>query len=221
MIGSVVLSPGHGTREPGRSWDPGATVGELRERDLTGRVAELAETILRAAGAEVLGHDGPGYAAEHRTAVAWLDARPGPGLYCSLHANIGGGDYVLVRPDYRSQSGRRAAASIGDSLEDLAEVRSFRTDELYPNGTTAHRSGRQPSRVRGGADPWEWWTRGWVCIDGLWSAQRAPGVLVELGFLDSPAHRALWTDEGLLRLADRLAAGVTTYLEAAAARRAA
>lgn len=216
MLGSVVLSPGHGVREPGRSWDPGAVAGGLRERDLTGRVAELAESILHAAGVEVLVHDGPGYVPEHDTAVAWLDARPGPALYCSLHANIGGGDYVLVRPDYRSQSGRRAAAAIGDSLEDLPEVRSFRTDELYPNAGEASRAHRKPV-----AGSWEWWTRGWVCIAGLWEAQRAPGVLVELGFLDSRAHAALWTDEGLLSVADRLAVGITSYLAAEAARRAA
>ncbi len=216
MIGSVVLCPGHGDREPGRTWDPGAVHGTLQERALTGRVCELGEPILRAAGAEVLVHDGPGYAREHDTAVAWLDARPGPGLYCSVHANIGGGDYVLVRPDFRSQAGRRAAAAIGDSLEDLPEVRAFRTDELYPSASEASRAHRRPV-----AGSWEWWTRGWVCISGLWEAQRAPGVLVELGFLDSRAHAALWTDEGLLRVADRLAAGVTSYLAAEAARRAA
>ena len=200
--------PGHGNREPGRSWDPGAVFGVQQERRLAGRVADLAAPILRRAGNEVTVFDGPGYSAEHDEILRWMGGRRG--LYLSLHWNIGGATYALCRPDYRSQAGRRAAAAIGDALEDLPEVSRFTIDELYPSSDAAAEHKRQPTWTRTGPD-WGWWTRGWVCISGLWAAPRACGVLVELGFLDSSAHAPLTTDEGLARVAERLAAGVEAF----------
>lgn len=208
MSPRVLLCPGHGVREPGRAWDPGATHGALTEREECGDVAERARGLLDKRGLVAEVYDGPGYAAEHQHAVARLDQQKASALYCSIHANIGGGRYPLVRPDYRSTSGARAALAIAEALDALPELTGARTDPLYPDSFAAARAGRKPDAT----DSYAWWTRGWVCIDGMWTSKRACGVLVELGFLDAVAHAPLWTDEGRGRLAGALAEGIARYL---------
>jgi len=168
-----------------------------READLTLDYGDELARLLCAAGIDVLRYGWPGYVGDyherHAAAVRLARARPNDKcLYLALHINAGGGRYALTMYDARSVGGARAAGLIATAL-----------DAGLPEVTLGKVIGMVPT------------TRGWSCIDGIYAGPaNLCGVLVEPGFVDAPAHRALWTQDGLGRIAGALFAGVTAALSA-------
>jgi hypothetical protein len=147
------------------------------------------------------------YSRRHESAIRIAKqvqaGRAGRVAYLACHTNAGRGGYGLVRPDCRSGLGARLAAAIAAGLSRLPELQrpgglpGCRVEPLYPSGGAAMRAGRDTLTAAAVA----WHTRGWGCIDGIFAGPaNLAGVLVEPGFLDSPAHRSLWTPEGLRRV---------------------
>lgn len=179
----VILDRGHG-QKPDR-FDPGVCAGKLRETDLATAYITHAAGLLTAAGHTVHLLSSGDYGTRHRQAHAFAGAERG--LYVQCHVNAGGGTYGLAMYDRRSKEGERASACLGAALEDLPEI----------------------SRVESwGLDAG---SRGYACIDGIWAAPRMCGVVYEPGFLDSPAHAALWTPAGLRKIGEALAQGVMAF----------
>ena len=143
------------------------------------------------------------YGQRHEEAIRIARGVSGRVAYLAAHLNAGGGAYGLVRPDHRSKLGATLAAAIAAGLSRLPELHrpgglpGCRVEALYPSAAAAARAGRDVSTAAAVG----WHTRGWSCIDGVFSGPaNLAGVLVEPFFLDSPAHRALTTPEGLRRV---------------------
>jgi len=179
----VVLDRGHG-QKPDR-FDPGVTLGKLREIDLATAYITHAAGLLTAAGHTVhLLHSGS-YDARHREALRLVGSERG--LYVQCHLNAGKGTYGLVMHDGRSSEGKHAAECFAATLGAMPEI-SRR--EVWPLTRDS---------------------RGWACIDGIWPAPRMCGLVFEPGFIDAPAHVELWTPAGLRRVGEALAAGVRAF----------
>lgn len=179
----VILDRGHGQKPDG--FDPGCVAGALREVDIAADYIRHAGEILTAAGHDVRYLDSGGYDARHRQALAWAATTPGPALYVQCHVNAGGGGYGLVEFDRRSAWGSTAAMHLAHALIGL--VGAAKTNPL---------------------DPGE---RGWVCIDDIYASPTMCGLIYEPGFIDTPAHAALWTAEGRAKVGAALAAGIAAY----------
>jgi hypothetical protein len=219
----VVLDIQH-AGNPARPTDMGASYdldgdgvrGENGERevDMVRGYVPAATDYLRALGHRVTILESGTYAARHATAIRIARADPAvPVLYAACHTNAGGGAYGLLRPDYRSRRGLSAAGAIGFALaEHLPELSTVRIEPLYPNAATAAAVGKDVSTAQKVA----WWTRGWSCIDGIYSGPaNLCGLLVEPAFLDSAAHRGLWTPDGLTRIGEAIASGIHAWTLAA------
>ena len=194
----IVLDRGHGQKAPGAPFDPGACAGGLREVDLAAGYIRVAAGEIRAAGHEVLLLDSGTYDDRHARALAWAAEAPHKNaLYVQCHVNAGGGKYGVVEHDARSSWGRTAAACLADALDELPEVP---TVHVWPIDRT---------------------DRGWSCIDDIYASPTLAGLIFEPGFIDSPAHAALWTPAGLQRVGATLAEGVHRYARSIAARKAA
>ncbi len=192
----VILDRGHGQKARGAAFDPGVTLGTLREVDLSAAYIAEAQTRLLAAGhaVDLLNHGT--YDARHATAVALAAQSPTEqALYVQCHVNAGGGKYGLVEHDARSATGRKAALSLADALDELPEVPRVRVLALHP------------------AD------RGWVCIDDIHASPNLCAALYEPFFIDASSHAALRTSEGLRRVGAALAEGVLRFVAALAASR--
>jgi hypothetical protein len=176
--------------------------GEAGEREVDlveGYVAAAVERCRELGIASTVLRSGE-YGARHLEAIGIAKATSGRVAYAACHVNAGGGSYGLLRPDHRSGGGLALAKSIAGGLAALPEVSALsrvRLDPLYPNGGAAMRAGRDTSTEALVA----WWTRGWGTIDGIYAGPaNLAGVLVEPFFIDSPAHRALATPAGLVRV---------------------
>lgn len=197
MLAFYAVDCGHGNKG---HYDPGAVHGDYVEALVVRRIAPLLIAKLRAAGANVYAAPEGAYSARH----AAVKAAAGKlrGCYVQLHLNAGGGRYALVRPDGRSRAGMAVSAGIAAHLDArLPEISGSRGDPVYATSEAAAAAGRDVStpELRG------WWTRGHNCISGIWSVPATFGLIVEFGFIDQPAHSALWTDEGIERCAAALA----------------
>ena len=194
----IVLDRGHGQKGQAERFDPGVVAGALREVDLAATYIQAAVRALDAAGHVVHLLDAGTYDDRHRLALALAAEHPTEeSLYVQCHVNAGGGKYGVVEHDARSSWGRAAAACLADALDELPEVPTARVWELHAG------------------------ERGWVCIDDIYASPTMCGVVYEPGFIDAPAHSALWTPVGLERLGRALAEGVERYATWAAARKAA
>lgn len=201
MLEFYALDPGHGDK--GDRYDPGATRGDLVEAIIVRRLVPVLVQKLRAAGANVYTPPDGAYSARH----AAVKAAAGKlwGVYLQLHLNAGGGRYALVRPDGRSSAGRAVSSKLAAELDAaIPELVGSRGDPVYSDSGAAARDGRDVSTeaLR------SWWTRGHNCIAGIYAVPAVYGLIVEVGFIDQPAHDPLWTDAGIERLADALAASL-------------
>lgn len=176
--------------KPSKPGDHGAVHGALRETDLTeGYIAAAAET-LRAAGVEVLVLTEGEYADRHRQAIAWARTLAERCAYVACHVNAGGGRYALAEYDGRSKAGAKLAAALSDACASLPGISAGKVVPLAAG------------------------ERGWICIDGIYAGPgQLSGAIFEPGFIDAPAHAALWTSEGLRLVGQTLAAGVLAWGE--------
>lgn len=184
----VILDRGHGQKAAGASFDPGVTRGPLREVDLAAAYIDQCRAKLLAAGHAVDLLDRGTYDARHAAAIALAAQSSDPvALYVQCHVNAGRGKYGMVEHDARSATGRKAALSLADALDELPEVPTARVLALHADD------------------------RGWVCIDDIYASPTLCGVLYEPFFIDSAAHGPLCTPDGLRRVGDALAEGVMRF----------
>lgn len=193
--------------------DGDGVVGENGERevDLVRGYVAAATTYARQLGHRVSVLETGTYGQRHATAIRLAQGAPGVDhVYLACHVNAGGGSYGLLRPDYRSAAGAARAQALVVALSRLHELRhagalpGCRVVPLYPSADRAAAAGRDVSDAAKAG----WWTRGWGCIDGIYSGpSNLCGVLVEPGFIDSSAHRTLWTSDGLARIGRALVDG--------------
>ena len=184
----VILDRGHGQKAAGAPFDPGVVRGALREVDLAAAYIDQCRAKLLAAGHTVDLLDRGTYDERHAAAIALAAQSPDPvALYVQCHVNAGGGKYGLVEHDARSATGRKAALSLADALDELPEVPTARVLALHPDD------------------------RGWVCIDDVYASPSLCAVLYEPFFIDSATHAALRSPDGLRRVGDALAEGVKRF----------
>jgi len=193
--------------------DSDGVAGEQGERevDLVRGYVAAATTYARELGHRVTVLETGTYGQRHATAIRLAHGAPGVDhVYLACHVNAGGGAYGLLRPDYRSAAGAARAQALAVALSRLHELRhagampGCRVVPLYPSADRAGAAGRDVSD----AGKAGWWTRGWACLDGIYSGpSNLCGVLVEPGFIDSSAHRTLWTPDGLARIGRALVDG--------------
>lgn len=198
MLDFYAIDAGHGDK--GDRYDPGATRGDLVEALIVRRLVPVLVRKLRGKGADIYTPPEGPYSSRH----AAVKAAAGKlrGVYLQIHLNAGGGRYALVRPDGRSTAGRAVAAGIAATLDAaLPELVGSRGDPVYSDSGAAARDGRDvgTEALR------SWWTRGHNCISGIWTVPGVYGLIVEVGFIDQPAHDPLWTDAGVERIAAALA----------------
>ena len=190
----LALIPGHGWRARGGSglvWDPGA-VGVCGQE--SGIVRELAGSIVLAAGPDrARSHDSdpdsPGTYTDRRTrAHAWIAAGAQKrGVVVHLHCNGAKSatpSYSMVMHDPRSRAGAIAAGIIREAMAsagvpDVRVVAATRPD----------------------------WAHAANLIEPTWDAPSGVcAVLIELGFVSSPACAPLYTPEALARIARAIVA---------------
>lgn len=220
MIAHLILDIQHANR-PSKPGDMGASYdldgdgvrGEAGEREV-----ELVEGYVSAAvercaevGLPVTVLRSGEYAGRHAEAIRLARGASGGVAYLACHTNAGGGSYGLVRPDYRSSGGRALATSLAASFSRLPELTragrlpGCRVEPLYPSSAAASADRRDVSTPANVA----WWTRGWSCIDGIYSGPvNLAGCLIEPGFGDTLSHRSLWTPSGLVRVGRAIVDGV-------------
>ena len=191
----LALIPGHGWRARGGSgltWDPGA-VGVCGQE--SGIVRELAGAIVAASGPDRArsfdsAPDGPGTytdrrARAHAHIAAGAEKR---GVVLNLHCNGSKSPapaYSMVMHDPRSRAGAIAAGVIRQAMADagVPDVRVVPAD-----------------RAAG-------WVHAANLIEPTWDAPSGVcAVLIELGFVSSPACRPLYTPEALAKVAKAIAA---------------
>lgn len=178
-----------------------------REVDLVRAYVARAAEVLRTNGHKVTILESGTYGQRHATAIRIAQADPNVRhVYLACHVNAGGGSYGLLRPDARSADGRFYAIVMVAKLEDnFPELTGVQVTPLYANAEAARKAGRDVSD----AGKVAWWTRGYGCIDGIYSGpSNLCAVLVEPGFIDSKRHAPLWTPGGLKRLGEALALAV-------------
>ena len=191
----LALIPGHGWRArggAGLTWDPGAVGVCGQESDI---VRVLAWAIVAAAGADRAqsfdsAPDSAGTYTDRRArAHAHIAAGPGGrGVVVHLHCNAAKSptpSYSMVMHDPRSRAGAIAAGIIREAMAGagVPDVRVVPAD-----------------RAAG-------WAHAANLIEPTWDAPSGVcAVLIELGFVSSPACAPLYTPEALARVARAIAA---------------
>lgn len=159
-----------------------------QEALLTPRYILAAEERLRALGHDVVVISDGQYAERHARAKAYRGT-----VYVACHLNAGGGDYGLVCYDHRSTRGRELAGLIASALgQQCPELR------------------RTIARAASETE----WTNAYRCIAGVYDGTPT-GICYEPAFLDTPAHRPLLTESGLVRMGLALADGIHALLKGA------
>jgi hypothetical protein len=138
-----------------------------------------------------------GHARVNAIAADWHARNPG-GVSVALacHCNAGGGTYGVVAWDERSGLGRDCAANIATAWKHgIPAASAVKRWVAKSDGQRFER--HMHYTVRGGyAGP-----------------ARHCSVLLEPGFLDTPAHRAMWTPQGLDQIARATVAGLLTWAD--------
>lgn len=201
----ILLDIGHGYKgdtkpagkrsKPIRIEDPGVVVGSRREIDVAtiytlgdggtwrGLLGELEDR-----GYPVHRITPGPYADRQAEAAELAAAHPGDRcVYLQSHVNAGGGRYALVEHDRASEWGQAAAELLAEALGELSEVSIGKVASIGPG------------------------ERGWICIDGIRPLPTTFALLLEPGFLDTPAHDPLWGFEGLRHVARQVAIGLDRY----------
>jgi hypothetical protein len=224
----VYLGPGHGDSSTRAGvFDPGATHPtnrDLVEYDLASVYGHRAMRLLQAAGIMVEWIDGGKYGDRCERIAKYAKERGVTrGIYVQCHVNAGGGTYALARALAESKRGNEAVNLLMGAFRStkgiaiLPEITKTRTDPLYADVERARQAGRKPTRKPDGTEDWSWWTRGHVCIRDTYPIPGICGVIFEPGFIDSPAHAALWTLDGLDRIGAVLADGLIAWASAESA----
>lgn len=168
--------------------DPGAIHGLLREHEIAVQVATQAAALLaeQEIDCQITPDD-----LDYWRVQGWALDNSDSGLVVFVHVNSGGGDYGAVFAATTSPEGRRAMTAIRASFAK--------------------------------AIPYEWntylvpsvgWDRAWNCIRRVTESEKPVcGVLVELPFIDAPDAAALYTPEGITRIAVALAEGIRKWKE--------
>jgi len=178
----VAIIPGHGHRQTSRGayrYDPGAVSDIGQEAEIVRAVASRCRQF---GGSRVSVHDsdrdGPwSYASRRNAAHAAIGA--GPGVVCHLHVNAGGGSYVLALHDPRSTTGADLSDSWCRSVGGAFELEQ--------------RSCKARPAVR------PVWNNAANLIEPSYSVTPAgvAAVLLEIGFIDNPAHAWLLTGDAI------------------------
>lgn len=162
---------------------------ELWEMESTWTAKYLlsAELRLRELGHEVIPISDGTYQARHRRCNKMVISGQ-PSVYVAAHINAGHGKYGSVFFDYRSTSGPVLA-------KEIAKQMSLQLREL--NGDARAIS----------SNPKDWTKNAWYTIRGTTSA----AVCYEPCFIDTRAHRPLFTSQGMARIGKALADGIDQY----------
>ena len=191
----VILNRGHGQKEPGSRFAPGATHDHLREGDLVARYFDAVQRLLVGSGVVVHRINTGSYPNRDNRVAQIARVNSGvPVIHVLGHVNsaIRPGSQGIVFADSRSQQGPIVARAIAAQLRSLPEL-----TRVLEIGTERNDQWR---RVRYVLDP----------------TYRAPancyGVLLEPGFINSPSHAPLWTAAGLERLGTAIGEGIHQYL---------
>jgi len=178
----IAIIPGHGHRQTSRGayrYDPGAVSDMGQEAEIVRAVASRCRQL---GGSRVSVHDsdrdGPwSYTSRRNAAHAAIGS--GPGVVCHLHVNAGGGSYVLALHDPRSHTGADLSDSWCRSVGDAFELQSRSCKPL---------AAARPA-----------WNNAANLIDPSYSVTPAgvAAVLLEIGFIDNPAHAWLLTGDAI------------------------
>jgi len=163
--------------------DPGACYGGLEEHAITMQVRDLVAADL--GGLAQVTPEGLDYQAVQRWVLAQL-----PGLLVALHVNAGGGSYGAVFGSLQSDHGCRASGLLRLALRSQYPAIDWRIYTLPSPG----------------------WERAWGCIRLVSQSPTAhSAVLVEMGFIDTPAHAHLYTDDGIEAMARAISGALRAY----------
>jgi hypothetical protein len=214
----AILYPQHRTKADG--WDPGAWadldrdgIRELHEQEANitplhgdACIAALAESNVQTARCNY--GDGPRFTT-YASAWAWIGLRStafrvaNPGgrtAVLALHCNAGGGAYGAVF----HVKGSTLGAVLGGAL--VAELR--RLPETRGNVRDLPAYDDRPG------PPKPWLYRAASALRGVSSTPAyCFAALVEPGFLDTPAHAALWTPDGAKRIGESYARALRRFAD--------
>ena len=190
----IAIIPGHGHRMTSAGayrYDPGAVSEIGREADIVRAVAARCRQL---GGAAVSVHDsdsdGP-WSYTWRRNQAHAAIGDGPGVVVHLHVNAGGGSYLLGMHDPRSNTGAAYAARWASTVSAAFELPTRRCKVLAAERPT--------------------WNNAANLVEPSYLATPAgvAAVLLEIGFIDNPAHAPLLTGDGI----DRQAAAILAAWE--------
>ena len=186
----IAIIPGHGhrSRNGAYRYDPGAVSSLGQEADI---VRDVAAAVKRLGGSRGSIHDSPGggpYTYGSRRYAAHQAIGKGPGVVCHLHVNAGGGRYLLSMFDPRSATGEKYA--LGWSLQAESQFSGQR--------------GLSKAKCLPAARPT--WNNAANLIEPSYSSTPAgvAAVLLEIGFIDNPAHAPMLTGEGIAKQAQAI-----------------
>ena len=172
-------------------YDPGAVSDLGREAEIVRAVAARCRQL---GGASVSVHDsdrdGP-WSYTWRRNQAHAAIGDGPGVVVHLHVNAGGGSYLLGMHDPRSNTGAAYAARWASTVGAAFELPTRRCKVLAAERPT--------------------WNNAANLIEPSYLATPTgvAAVLIEIGFIDNPAHLPLLTGDGI----DKQAAAILAAWE--------
>lgn len=183
----ICLDLGHAGK-PSRPDDRGAAANGHTEVSLCTPVVHTLDARLRERGHHVLLFPGGEYRDRWQRAHAW-----GADVYLQFHANAGGGDYASAYHDHRSSRGRALADWTAHELAGALPWAVHATEARPDTNGIPGDEGERP----------------FACIGGCYPL-RPVGLLLELGFIDRPAHVSyLLGNVGVV--AEALARGIHTW----------
>ena len=158
-----------------------------QESTWTAKYLLAAELRLRDLGHEVIPLSDGAYNQRHDRSNRYKQ-HDEPAVYVAAHINAGGGHYGSVFYDFRSRFG-------GDLAEKICERLRARCPELQQDARAIECS------------PDNWTKNAWYTIRGT----RSIAVCFEPCFLDSPAHKGLFSGSGMDRIGWALAEGIDKF----------
>tara|TARA_Y100001963_G_scaffold145456_1_gene219101 strand:+ start:761 stop:1354 length:594 start_codon:yes stop_codon:yes gene_type:complete len=145
------------------------------------------EVRLKELGYDVITISDGSYAERHKRCNAY-QASGEDGIYIALHCNAGGGLYGAMFYDARSGNGPALAKAIASKVGALPELTGgCRAIAALPDG---------------------WTKNALYTIRGV----RAVAICAEPAFIDTPAHRPLFTASGMKRIGEAMAEGIAQYI---------
>ena len=164
---------------------------ELWEMESTWTAKYLlsAELRLRTLGHEVIPISDGAYTQRHKRANRYISDGE-PSVYVAAHINAGGGSYGSVFYDSRSTKGPDLAACIAEAMKQ-------KLPELAQDARAIS------------CNPKDWTKNAWYTI----RATKSVAVCFEPCFIDTRAHRPLFSQNGMDRIGWSLANGIDQYFK--------